>query len=157
MKLRICTSKADGRCSVVPVLESFIHNKSQLGNIGFITIEECCSGLDSRSQLPLNFNHRPGNMQQWILHRGYDYQSCVSVANSLECRSEVYQSEFDVPAQAATLSGIGEPMPHILTQERNHCVNWIDCGIGFAVPQCWSWWPGPRTHRWTWTCDICQP
>jgi len=96
-----------------------IDNHSQLVKVGFIHMQEAHSGQDWRSQLWMIFNHRPGNPRQWKRHLSQEYLSHISTSNSLGCGSEVCQNFNDMPAKAADLPWISEPMSHILTQVLN--------------------------------------
>ena len=96
-----------------------IHNDSQLVKVGFIPIQEAHSGQDWRSQLWMIFNHRLEKPWQWKRDLSQEYLSRVSASNSLGWGSEVCQNLNDMPAKAAALPRISEPMSHILTQVLN--------------------------------------
>jgi len=100
-------------------IETYIHNDLQLVLVGFIHIQEAHSEQDWRSQLCMIFNHRPEKPWQQKLHLSLEYPNRVSASDSLGCGSEVCQNLNNIPAQAATLPQISEPMSHILTQVLN--------------------------------------
>jgi len=79
MKWGTCTSEAYCCCWWMFKLEWFNHNESQLAKVALIEIQQCHAGLDCRSQLCLNVNHRPERTQQWKLQLRHEYPSRVSV------------------------------------------------------------------------------
>jgi len=103
----------------VPGPEGYIHNELQLVKVGFIHIQEPHSGLDCRSQLCQNINHRPGNTQKRSLQFTHGYLSSVSVSDTLGCGSEECPNINDMPPKPVTSLRICEPISHILTQVLN--------------------------------------
>jgi len=156
MKWGIFASEAYCRCWGMPDLEWDIHNESQLAKVGLIEIQEHPSGLDCKSMLCLNFDHSPGHAQGWKVQHWQEYLSCVSVSDALGCRSKVCPNDYDMLAQAAALPWTCEPLSHTLTQEFNHCVDWVDCGMGFSIMEWRSWRYVPRTLRFISTVIIWQ-
>ena len=157
MKCGTCAAKANCCCWSMPQLEWYIHNELQLAKVGLIEIPECCSALDWRSPLYLNFNERPGHIQHQKLQLSYEYPSHVSVSDILKCRSEVYPNNHDIPAQAAGLPWISEHMCPSVIQKLNNRVECVDCRTGLAILQSRSWRYLPRTLWCTWTWIKCQP
>jgi len=100
-------------------LERYIDNESQLVKVGDIHNWEPHSGLDCRSQLCLNFSHRPRNKWQHTLRLSHNYPSRVLASDTLRCRSEIGAHFNNMPAYAAALLWISEAMSHILTQVLN--------------------------------------
>ena len=80
-------------------------------------------------------NHRPGHTQQPKVQVRHKYSSGVLVTDALVCKSEVFLDDYDIPAQAAALPRISETIYHILTQELNHRVDCVDCGMRLAIMQ----------------------
>jgi len=140
-----CTSEANCHCSGMPELKWDIHNESQLAKVGLIESQECHSGLDCWSHLCLNFNHTPGHTQQQKEQHCHEYLSRVSVSDVLQCKSEVYQNDYNLPVQAVALLRISELMTHKLTQELNNRIDCVTCSMGLAIMQWWRWRYVPRT------------
>jgi len=110
LQRRICCSRG------VPGPILYIHNESQLVKAGFIQIQEPHSGLDGRSQLCQNITQQPGNTRQQKLQRRHEYLCHVTVSYTLRCRSEMCPKINNMPATAATLLRMSQPMSHILTE-----------------------------------------
>jgi len=69
-----------------------------------------------------------------MLQHSYNYLRRVWVSSTLWCRSEVCLTFSDMPAKAATLLQISEPMSHILTEVLNIAqTDFIATGIGIYM------------------------
>jgi len=97
MKWGTCASEAYCRSWGAPDLEWDIHNQLQPAKVDLIEIQQCHSGLDCRSMLCLNFNHRPGNTQQQKVQLRHEYASRDSVSSTPGCRSNALPNDRDIP------------------------------------------------------------
>ena len=113
--LRWCICHSRG----IPGPEWSIHTASQLIKVGLIQIQERHSGLDCRSQLCQQINHRPANTWERKLQLCHEYLSRVTVSYTVGCGSGMCPNIDDMPANAATLLRISEPVSHILRQVHN--------------------------------------
>jgi hypothetical protein len=159
----MCTMKWGTSCSEnycgcwgVSDLEWDVRNESQLAKVGLIEIQACHAGLDCRSQLCLNINHRPEHTQQSKAQLHHEYPSSGLASDALGCPFEMCPNDYDIPAQGAALPPLCEPKSYILTLGLNCRVDCVDCWMELAITQWRSWQYMPRTLLGTQTLIVCQ-
>jgi len=123
-----------------------------------VAVEACLSWNETfiMSRTLPKLNYRPTHTQQRKVLLRHKYPNCDAVSDTLGCRSWVSPNDCDIPAQAAALPPISEPMSQILTQERNDRVDCVDCRMGLAIMWWQSWRYVPRTLWCIVTLIVCQ-